>query len=111
VEPTAFAIESCDDAADIFIERLQVLVLDAVAGMTVEELNGMEVPPDSVLQFVEEMKDLQVQSQSLGCGDEEIAQLVGERLDRLVIDSEAAQEFFTSLEEAIAEGNLFDDLD
>jgi len=78
--------------------------------MTVEELDAMADPPESVLLFVEEMRQLQLEFQAIGCSDPEVTQLVGDRLDRLVVEGPAAQEIFESLEDAIMDGNLFDDL-
>ena len=114
VEPTEEFInvpfDTCEQAADIFIELMQNLVFDVVADWTVEDLNSGAEPTAAVQIFIDETDRLRDQFMSIGCSEVQVTALVGERLDRLVVTGEAGQEIFAALEDSIAEGNLFEDL-
>jgi hypothetical protein len=109
-----WTIARCVDAAEVFIDRTQVLLLDTLAGMTVAELEAIEDDedaPEPILRFMGEFELIHMKFLEISCSEEEVTALVGERVDRLVPQGEAAEEVVRSLREAIAEGELFSGID
>ena len=110
-DPVDLHFETCEQAADLFIELIQTLVFDVVADWTMEELDSGQEPPEPIQLFIDEADRLRDQFLSIGCGEVEVTSLISERLDQLVVTGEAGQEVFAALKNSIAEGNLFAELD
>jgi hypothetical protein len=108
-----WTITMCAEAADVFIDRTQVLLLDALAGMTIAEIEalGEEDAPESIARFIQEFEQIRSSFLDIGCTEEDVTVLIGERIDQLAPQGEAAEELVMSLREAIADNVLFEGLD
>ena len=104
VEPVEldWEIETCQEAADLFIERTQIL-LDQIAGYSIGELSGEELP-EPFTSFEADLTRLNEIADEIGCADDEINTLAAERVDELVADGPVAGLILESLKQAIADG-------
>jgi hypothetical protein len=108
-----WTIASCVDAAEVFIDRTQALLLDTLAGMTIAEIEalGEEDAPESIARFIQEFEQIRSSFLEIGCTEEDVTVLIGERIDQLAPQGEAAEELVMSLREAVADNALFEGLD
>lgn len=108
-----WTITTCADAADVFIERTQILVLDSLAGKTIADMEalGEDELPESFMRYIQEMRQMRTGFLTIGCTEAEVTALIGERVDQLVPQGEAAEDLIASLREAVADNELFVDLD
>ncbi len=98
-------IATCEDVADFFIVRIQVL-LDDLADVGLDEFTGDEAPP--VMEaFETDLERLEEISDELGCTDEELNTLAAERVDQLTAEGPVAELLLQGIFDAATAGELF----
>lgn len=97
--------DSCEDVGDWFIDEMQVL-LDELSDMNAEDIAGGE-PPEALTTFEANIEELGEKSEELDCSDEEMTQILEDRVDELEAEGPLAQEILAGFEESIESGELF----
>jgi hypothetical protein len=98
-------IQTCEEVADFFIDRVQQLLYD-LDDMELADLTGEE-PPEPIESFEQDMERLSTISDELACGSDELNRLVAERLDQLVARGVVSQLLLEAITEAVADGEIF----
>lgn len=82
--PTAANADTCEELADAVIGTMQG-VLDAVSDMSMDEMLAEE-EPEFLGDFEQDMQDAETKSNELDCSDEEMGELLNDRVDSLTAE-------------------------
>jgi hypothetical protein len=95
--PTAANAETCEELADAFVGTMQG-VLDAVSELSMEDIMAEE-EPEVLGDFEQDLEDAEAKSEELDCSDDEMAELLNDRVDDLTADGPVAELVLQMLQE------------
>ena len=94
---TAANAESCEELADAVIGTMQD-VLDTVSELSMEELMAEE-QPEVLGEFEQDMQAAEEKSNDLDCSDDEMAELLNDRVDQLKAEGAVGELVLQMLQE------------
>ena len=98
-------VESCEEVADLIITRVQGFLNDAES-MDISDLAGDDTP-ESLQSFEDDLDRIATISDDLGCDNDEIDELLRERLDGLQAEGPIATLLLAGIRESIEAGDMF----
>ncbi|MEZ4522524.1 MAG: hypothetical protein R3A46_12900 [Thermomicrobiales bacterium] len=98
--------DSCEEVGDVFIDEIQVL-LDELSDMSLADLQS-EDQPEAMTNFETNVEEIGAKSDELGCSDEEISQILQDRVDELEADGPVPELLLEGIQQEIQSGNLFE---
>lgn len=103
------SLDSCESIADAGIAMVQE-VIDEIDDLTLEEqiaLGASEEEPEMFQNMEARGQELETRAEEVGCSDDEMAQLVMDRLGNLSSDSDFGQLVLEAVKAQAEEGDLF----
>jgi hypothetical protein len=105
----AGSLDSCESIADAGIAMIQD-VIDEIDDMTLEEqiaLGSSEEEPQMFQDMEARGEELETRAEEVGCSDEQMAELVVDRLSDLSSDSDFGQLVLETVKAQAEDGELF----
>lgn len=82
--------ETCEQLADAFMPLMQE-VLDSLSELSMADLMAMEEDPEVLDQFEDRLDEVSEKSSELNCDSDEMAALLGARMDQLTATGPVAE--------------------
>lgn len=98
--------DTCEDVGDLFIDEIQTL-LDELSGLDMSAL-ASEDQPEALTNFEANAEEIEAKSSELGCSDEEMAEILQDRVDELEAEGPLAEMLLDGITEGVESGDVFE---
>ncbi|CAN5584894.1 hypothetical protein BH23CHL2_BH23CHL2_10990 [soil metagenome] len=103
---TVETADTCEDVGDLYIDEIQVL-LDELSGLDMAAL-ASEDQPEALTNFEANAEEIESKSNDLGCSEEEMAEILQDRVGELEAEGPVAEMLLDGITEGIESGTIFE---